>query len=194
MRDPARTVVVTGVGVLCHLGDDLSRIEAALRDGRGLPFVRHPPAVEAGSRCQLLGSYRGELTAERRQARFMGRAALMAYKATLMALAQSGLAGGVEVADDHFHAGFDAMRAFNGQDNEHPARASRPYARDRAGFIFGEGAGMVVLETKADAEARGAEVLGVLAGYGMSSDGTGDMVCPTADGALMAMEIGRAHV
>jgi len=77
-------------------------------------------------------------------------------------------------------------RLFNGQDNEHPARASRPYARDRAGFIFGEGAGMVVLETKADAEARGAEVLGVLAGYGMSSDGTGDMVCPTADGALMA--------
>src|SRR5438067_7726302 len=91
MRDPARTVVVTGVGVLCHLGDDLSRIEAALRDGRGLPFVRHPPAVEAGSRCQLLGSYRGELGAERRQARFMGRAALMGYKAALAALAQSRL-------------------------------------------------------------------------------------------------------
>src|SRR5436853_765194 len=91
MRDPSRTVVVTGTGVLCHLGDDLAQIEAALRDGRGLPFIRHPPAVEAGSRCQLLGSYRGELTAERRQARFMGRAALMAYKATLMALAQSGL-------------------------------------------------------------------------------------------------------
>ena len=284
MRDPSRTVVVTGAGVLCHLGDDLAQIEAALREGRGLPFVRHPPAVEAGSRCQLLGSYRGELGAERRQARFMGRAALMGYKAALAALAQSrlerrdiavvagsgtgdvathvevqknlerrggphvsatviprmmgstvsanlatalrttgpsftasaacsggaydillaaeliehghvdaALAGGVEVADAHFHAGFDAMRAFNGQDNEHPERASRPYARDRAGFIFGEGAGMVVLETRADAEARGAEVLGVIAGYGMSSDGTGDMVCPTAEGALMAMERALRH-
>src|SRR5256886_4540074 len=91
MRDPARTVGVTGVGVLCHLGDDLSQIETALREGRGLPFVRHPPAVEAGSRCQLLGSYRGELAAERRQARFMGRAALMAYKAALLALGQSRL-------------------------------------------------------------------------------------------------------
>ncbi|MFL5309204.1 MAG: beta-ketoacyl-[acyl-carrier-protein] synthase family protein [Myxococcales bacterium] len=284
MRDPARTVVVTGAGVLCHLGDDLARIEGALREGRGLPFVRHPPAVEAGSRCQLLGSYRGELAADKRLARFMGRAALMGYRAALDALAQSGLerrdiavvagsgtgdvmthidverhlarggrprvsatviprmmastvaanlatalrttgpsfsataacsggaynillaaeliehghvdaalAGGVEVADAHFHAGFDAMRAFNGEDNEHPERASRPYARDRAGFIFGEGAGMVVLETKAAAEARGAPVLGIVAGYGMSSDGTGDMVCPTADGALSAMERALRH-
>src|SRR5712671_3325043 len=256
-----------------------------LRTGRTLPFVRYPPAVQAGARCQIFGSYRGELTAPRQHARFMGRAALMAYKAALAALTQSGLdrrdiavvagsgtgdvathieiqekfsrgdgfrkvspaviprlmastvsanlatalrtsgpsfsvsaacaggaynillaaeliehghveaalAGGVEVADEHFHAGFDAMRAFNGQDNEHPARASRPYARDRAGFIFGEGAGMVVLETKADAEARGAEVLGVVAGYGMSSDGTGDMVCPTAEGALAAMQRALRH-
>src|SRR5882762_2491656 len=88
---PPRTVVVTGAGVLCHLGDDLAQIEAALREGRGLPFIRHPPAVAAGSRCQLLGSYRGDLAAERRQARFMGRAALMGYKAGLAALAQSRL-------------------------------------------------------------------------------------------------------
>jgi 3-oxoacyl-[acyl-carrier-protein] synthase-1 len=106
---------------------------------------------------------------------------------------EAALAGGVEVMDDHFHAGFDAMRAFNGQDNEHPARASRPYARDRAGFIFGEGAGMVVLETEAAARARGAEVMGVVIGYGMSSDGTGDMVCPTGEGALMAMERALRH-
>ena len=284
MRDPNRTVVITGAAVLCHLGDDLARIERSLREGQGLPFVRHPPAVEAGSRCQLLGSYRGELAAERRQARFMGKAALMAFKAARAALSQSrlerhdiavvagsgtgdvathvevqkslahpggprvsasviprmmastvsanlatalrttgpsftasaacaggaynillaaeliehghvdaALAGGAEVADEHFHVGFDAIRAFNGQDNEHPERASRPYARDRAGFIFGEGAGMVVLETKAAAEARSAPVLGVLAGYGMSSDGTGDMVCPTAEGAFAAMERALRH-
>src|SRR3989441_12838756 len=91
MRDPERTVVVTGAGVLCHLGDELARIETALREGQGLPFVRHPPAVEAGSRCQLLGSYRGELAAERRQARFMGKAALMAFKGSRAALSQSRL-------------------------------------------------------------------------------------------------------
>ncbi len=53
---------------------------------------------------------------------------------------ESAIAGGVEVADIHFFAGFDSMRAYNGQDNDHPERASRPYAADRAGFIFSSGA------------------------------------------------------
>jgi 3-oxoacyl-[acyl-carrier-protein] synthase I len=103
------------------------------------------------------------------------------------------LAGGVEVADIHFHSGFDAMRAYTGVDNERPERASRPYAADRAGFVFSEGAGLVVLETRAAAEARGAAVLGTLRGYGMSSDGTGQMVVPSPDGAELAMRRALGH-
>lgn len=98
------------------------------------------------------------------------------------------LAGGVEVADPHFFAGFDSMRAYNGQDNDHPERASRPYAKDRAGFIFSEGAGIVVLEAREVAEKRGAPILGVLKGFGMSSDGAGEMVAPSWEGALAAMK------
>jgi 3-oxoacyl-[acyl-carrier-protein] synthase-1 len=98
------------------------------------------------------------------------------------------IAGGVEVADPHFFAGFDSMRAYNGQDNDHPERASRPYAMDRAGFIFSEGAGIVVLEAREAAEKRGAPILGVLKGYGMSSDGSGEMVAPSWKGALAAMK------
>ncbi|MDJ0974547.1 MAG: beta-ketoacyl-[acyl-carrier-protein] synthase family protein [Planctomycetota bacterium] len=98
------------------------------------------------------------------------------------------LAGGAEMADPHFHAGFDSMRAYNGTDNETPERASRPYAADRAGFIFAEGAGAVVLEKRGTAEARGATILGVLLGYGMSSDGEGEMVAPSRDGARRAMQ------
>ncbi|HSF16042.1 MAG TPA: beta-ketoacyl-[acyl-carrier-protein] synthase family protein [Vicinamibacteria bacterium] len=97
------------------------------------------------------------------------------------------IAGGVEVADPHFFAGFDSMRAYNGTDNDHPERASRPYARDRAGFIFSEGAGIVVLEALDVAQKRGADVLGVLRGYGMSSDGVGEMVAPSSEGAEAAM-------
>jgi 3-oxoacyl-(acyl-carrier-protein) synthase len=48
------------------------------------------------------------------------------------------VAGGCEMCDPHFHAGFDSMRAYNDEDNERPGRASRPYAADRAGFIFSE--------------------------------------------------------
>ena len=92
------------------------------------------------------------------------------------------LAGGVDVADIHFHAGFDAMRAYTTRDNDRPERASRPYAADRAGFVFSEGAGVLVLETRAGAEARGAPVLGTLRGFGMSSDGSGNMVAPCSRG------------
>ena len=106
---------------------------------------------------------------------------------------EAALAGGVDVADIHFHSGFDAMRAYTTQDNDRPERASRPYAADRAGFVFSEGAGVVVLETRAAAEARGAPVLGVLRGCGMSSDGTGNMVAPAPEGAELAMRRALDH-
>ena len=107
--------------------------------------------------------------------------------------AKSAIAGGVEVADLNFYAGFDSMRAYNGTDNDRPERASRPYAADRAGFIFAEGAGIVVLEKRADALARGAHILGTLVGWGMSSDGEGNMVAPTSDGAFTAMQHALEH-
>jgi 3-oxoacyl-[acyl-carrier-protein] synthase-1 len=103
------------------------------------------------------------------------------------------VAGGVEVADIHFHVGFDAMRAYTAKDNDRPERASRPYAADRSGFVFSEGAGVLVLETRAGAEARGATILGSLRGYGMSSDGSGNMVAPAAAGAELAMRRALKH-
>jgi len=105
----------------------------------------------------------------------------------------SAIAGGVEAVDMHFYAGFDAMGAYNQQDNDTPERASRPYAADRAGFIFGEGAGILVLEAEETARARGAKVLGIIEGYGMSSDGQGQMVAPAATGAAAALRSALRH-
>lgn len=102
--------------------------------------------------------------------------------------AKCAIAGGVETLDLHFYSGFDSMRAFNSGDNEDPSRASRPYAADRAGFILGEGSGILVLETRASAEARGAKILGAIRGFGMSSDGSGEMVAPSSDGAFRSMK------
>jgi 3-oxoacyl-[acyl-carrier-protein] synthase I len=106
---------------------------------------------------------------------------------------EAALAGGVDIADIHFHAGFDAMRAYTTRDNDHPERASRPYAADRGGFVFSEGAGVLVLETRAGALARGAAILGTLRGYGMSSDGSGNMVAPCSEGAELAMRRALDH-
>ena len=282
--------MVTGKGVCCHMGDDWPAIESALREGRSRPFARWPPAAENGTQCEVVGIYPGDLAPARLgidkgQARFMGRAALLALRAARLAieearrsprdmavvvgsgtgdvethrevalrlarrrgsrrvsptviprlmastvpanlatvlgatgpsftaaaacaggaynlllaaqLIESGhvdaaLAGGVEVADIHFHAGFDAMRAYTTEDNDRPERASRPYAADRSGFVFSEGAGVVVLETRAGAEARGAPILGVLRGCGMSSDGTGNMVAPSPEAAEVAMSRALDH-
>lgn len=103
------------------------------------------------------------------------------------------LAGGSEVGDVHFHVGFDSMRAYNREDDQTSLRASRPYAADRAGFVFGEGAGAVVLERRSVAEARGAPILGVLHGWGMSSNGDGEMVAPASNGARDAMRSALRH-
>ena len=67
-------------------------------------------------------------------------------------------------------AGFSAMRALSTR-NDNPTAASRPYDTDRDGFVMGEGAGIVVLESRDHAEARGATIYGVYGGAGMTSDG-----------------------
>jgi len=105
---------------------------------------------------------------------------------------EAALAGGAEAADVLFHAGFEAAHAYL-QGGDDPERASRPFAADRAGFVFGEGAGMVVLEPLDAACARGAPILGVVRGFGLSSNGTGDMVAPSIDGTLAAMQRALRH-
>ena len=67
-------------------------------------------------------------------------------------------------------AGFSAMRALSTR-NDDPTAASRPYDTDRDGFVMGEGAGIVVLESREHAQARGANIYGVYGGAGMTSDG-----------------------
>ncbi|MGV3614452.1 MAG: beta-ketoacyl-ACP synthase II [Fimbriimonas sp.] len=80
------------------------------------------------------------------------------------------VAGGTEAAiNDIGVAGFCAARAMSTR-NDEPTRASRPFDKDRDGFVLGEGAGVVVLEDRDHAIARGAHIYGEVIGYGMSAD------------------------
>lgn len=84
--------------------------------------------------------------------------------------AEVALVGGAEGCVDPLSlASFHAMKALSTR-NDEPARASRPFDRDRDGFVMGEGAGLLVIETLEHARARGAEPLAVIGGYGTSAD------------------------
>jgi 3-oxoacyl-[acyl-carrier-protein] synthase II len=92
------------------------------------------------------------------------------------------VAGGAESAINRLGiAGFCACRALSTGYNETPEKASRPYDRDRDGFVMGEGAGVVVLEALDHAQARGARIYAELVGYGMSGDAY-HITSPAEDG------------
>ncbi|WP_321929151.1 beta-ketoacyl synthase N-terminal-like domain-containing protein [Paraburkholderia guartelaensis] len=96
------------------------------------------------------------------------------------------LAGGAEGLHDNMTLMFDAMGALSRGFNDTPERASRPYDAQRDGFVIGSGAGILVLESLAHAQARNARIYAELTGYGQGTDGA-HMVAPQAGGIARAM-------
>ncbi len=108
------------------------------------------------------------------------------------------LAGGAESSVCEIGmAGFGACRALTTNFNNEPEKASRPYDKDRDGFLMGEGAGFVVLEEFERAKARGAKIYGEIVGYGLSGDAY-HITAPAEDGdggyRAMRMALKRAGI
>ena len=102
-------------------------------------------------------------------------------------------AGGGEELDWSTSMLFDSMGALSSKYNDSPTNASRAFDADRDGFVISGGGGALVLESLDHAQARGAEIIAELVGYGATSDGY-DMVAPSGEGAKRCMEIAIANV
>ena len=96
--------------------------------------------------------------------------------------------GGGEELDWALSGMFDAMPALSSKYNNTPEEASRPYDKDRDGFVIAGGGGAFVLEEYEHAKARGAKIYAELTGYGATSDGY-DMVAPSGEGAVRCMKM-----
>jgi 3-oxoacyl-[acyl-carrier-protein] synthase II len=182
--DPYRYAVVIGSGI-----GGLSTIEAGyevLREKgpKRMPPMMIPMAVVnllpglVAMRFGLKGPNFGIVNACASSASAIGEA----YRLIASGSADMAVTGGAEAVVGEFAiSAFNALRALSTR-NEEPARASRPFDRDRDGFVLAEGAGMLTLESFEHAKNRGATVHAEIVGYGATSDAY-HVVMPDPDGA-----------
>lgn len=103
------------------------------------------------------------------------------------------VAGGAESAVNVLGlSGFSRMKAITSEFNDNPEKASRPWDKNRSGFVMGEGSGALVLEELEHAKARGAHIYAEIVGYGMSGDAY-HITAPSGDGAYRAMKMAADH-
>ncbi len=191
--DPERlgTVIGTGIGgALTLLGqDDLLETEG-LRKVTVLTIpmlMPNGPAAAVGLWSKSRGGVHAPVSA------CAAGAEGLAWAYTLIKAGELdiALAGGAEASIHQLPvAGFSQMRAMSTR-NDDPGTASRPFDVDRDGFVLGEGAGIMVLERRDHAVARGVRIYGTLAGIGMSNDAY-HITAPAPDGEGGARAIGKA--
>jgi beta-ketoacyl-acyl-carrier-protein synthase II len=186
-RDPERCGVVLGTG----MGPSDTHEEAirtvVLEEKKPRPTtipkaMHNAAAGHVSMRWQCRGPSEMVTTACASSAHAIAHA--VSYLRT--GVADAVLAGGSEsFPGPCLFAAWDTLRVMS-RDNDHPERSCRPFAKDREGFVIGEGAALLVLETEERAKARGAEILAEIAGFGLSSDAS-HITRPQLDGFCAAL-------
>jgi 3-oxoacyl-[acyl-carrier-protein] synthase II len=179
-RKPIRTSSgIGGLGGICETAIILHekgprRVSPFFVPGRLINLISGHVSIMHG----LKGPNHAVVTACSTGAHAIGDAARL----IMLGDAEVMVAGGAESACNRIGiAGFAACKALATAFNDNPKAASRPYDRDRDGFVMGEGAGAVVLESLEHAQARGARIYGEVIGYGMSGDAY-HITAPAEDG------------
>jgi len=193
-RDRFGVIVSTGIGGLKTLQEQLT-ILLTKGPSRNSPFtipmlISNMASGVISMECGLHGPNMCIVTACATSNNAIGEA----WRIIKFGDADVFLAGGSEASIVEIGlAGFSAMRALSTR-NDEPERASRPFDRDRDGFVMSEGAGVVVVEELGHAKARGAKIYCEITGYGLSADAF-HMTAPPPDGegAARAMQLALEH-
>jgi 3-oxoacyl-[acyl-carrier-protein] synthase II len=164
-------VIASGIGGVITLLDQFDNLKE--KGARGVSphtvpmLMPNGPAANVGLELQAKAGVHTPVSACASGAEAIG----YAYEMIKNNRADIIVSGGVEAAIHQLPmAGFAAMKALSTR-NDDPARASRPYDRDRDGFVLGEGGGILILEEYEHAKARGAKIYCEIAGQGLTSDG-----------------------
>jgi 3-oxoacyl-[acyl-carrier-protein] synthase II len=194
-RERTGVLIGSGIGGIRNIAENAVRLEQG-GPRRVSPYFIPSSLVNEASgvvsiKHRLSGPNHAVVTACATGAHAIGDAA------RLIALGDADVmvAGGTEAATCRLTvAGFAIMRALSTGYNDRPAEASRPWDRDRDGFVIGEGAAILVLEEREHARARGAKIHGEVLGYGLSGDAHHVSAPePTGDGARRAMAAALAR-
>ena len=172
LADPFRAGVIIGSGIGGMLTFEEQHSRFLKRGARGVSPLFIPMMIGdmASGLVSIRYGFRGANYCTVSACASGGHAIGAAYDQIILGHADVMITGGAEAAIcDMALSGFGNMKALSTR-NDEPARASRPFDVDRDGFVLGEGAGVVVLESEEHALARGATILGEVCGYGMTGD------------------------
>jgi 3-oxoacyl-[acyl-carrier-protein] synthase II len=189
--DRMGVIVGSGIGGLIEIETQHRRLLSE-GPGRISPFMIPKLMVNAASgNISIRFGFKGPNTAVATACASGAHAIGDAYRVIQRDEADLMICGGSEAAVTGMGlGGFDSMRALSRR-NDDPQGASRPFDKDRDGFVMGEGAGILVLEELAHAEARGARIYAELVGYGASGDAS-HIAAPEPEGRGAALAMQRS--
>src|SRR5258705_316616 len=160
-----RRVVITGIGLVTPIGNDLETTWSALLAGKNgaAPITQFDCSDFATKFACEVKNWEASKFFDKRELKHVDRFLQFAVGEGMMA------GGGEATITVLGVGGFNAMRAMSTRNNA-PEKASRPFDKDRGGFVIGEGAGILVLEELEHAKKRGARIYAELTGYAANSD------------------------
>ena len=192
LRDETAVVVASGIGGIITIQDTVTKARAAQYPLRISPFfIPMLMSNAAPAQISMRYGFRGPMFAVSSACASSNDAFAIAYDLIVDGKARAVVTGGSEAAiTDVAMGGFDSMKALSTR-NDDPTKASRPFDRERDGFVLAEGGAIFVVEELELAKSRGARIYAELLGYGQSADAH-DLVAVDPEGRGVELALRRA--